>query len=526
VLLVCALALAGQQKPPAEKPREPSEEGKAAEREKARELLDSAAKMITSVQPQVQVTALYHLGDNYNLFDAKKAEEYLEQAFTAAGDLPSGTQSDQRGEMQGQVVNLMADVNLERALALLPQLSPSGGGRDARRAPVDKIARLLVERKDFDRAIQVLESVSGGTVGEYPFQSARLIFEKLAEDDPRRVQVFAAATQGYIARPRGQFGDFLSRHWQAVPRPMAEAALQALLNAVLARKDEETETSTLSTAKGAVSFSSSQDRELFNIMHVVKAIEPKRAAELLETRAELRGGVERFPLGMQSMRSGDSDSMSMSVSQGAPRDSGAVGRERMEAVARARVAEALVMLKEDPQKALAMVRGIPVPRLQAEVLGSVARSVSDKDPATAKSVLDQTIHILDGIKNPSERGHIWTIVAEAAFRAKEEERAWEAIDRGLSDAAEMYKKDADVEFGNSALREYWPSTQAYRRMVHQAAKLFGVKAEGLLVKITDPELALLARLEIAQSLLGRPTSANQIRISGRGREEQMQQQRR
>ena len=492
---------------------------KAAQRERARELLDSAAKMVASAQPQVQVAALLHLGENYNLVDHKKSIGFLEQAFQSAADLPSSNQSDMRGPLQAEAVSIMAEVSLDKALEMLPQLSlpPGQAHLDPRLRPVEKVVQLLLEKKDFSRAIEVVAGL--GPTGDYPFRAAQLIFEKLPADDPQRVEVFSAATTAYATRPNGPFPDLVSRHWQEVPRPIAEAALKALLNGILDRKDDSVMKSNISTAKGAVSFGSRQNRELFEILHVVRALDPKRADELIESRAELKSAVERFPLGMRSMVSEESSDVSMSVMQGSkggvePRDE---AREQLNAIARSRVAEAMSVLRQDPQKALSLVRGIPVPAMRAEVLGSVARSVSEKDPSTAKSVLDQTIQILDDIQNPAERVHVWDIVAEAAFRAKEPERAWQAVDRGLADAAALYKKDADAEAPNEAPREYWPSTQSYRRIISRATRLFGTEAEPLLVKITDPDLALLARIEMAQALLGRPYVPGPTNVSRSGK---------
>ena len=48
--------------------------------------------------------------------------------------------------------------------------------------------------------------------------------------------------------------------------------------------------------------------------------------------------------------------------------------------------------------------------------------------------------------------------------------------------------------------------QGARRVVTVATKLYSVDAEPLLVKIDDPEIALLARIEMAQLLLGRSPS--------------------
>ena len=514
--LVCLMlfawaALCAQQR------SEPTPPEKLQPRDKARQLLDSAAKMVTSAQPQVQVAALIHLGENYHLLDRKKALEYLEQAFAAAADLPSGGGEDQRGDMQAKVISSMAAVSLDKAMDLLPQLTaagaPSGPGQsDPRLGPTEKIVRLLLDKKDFARAIEVVETI--GSTGEYPFRAAQLIFDKLPAEDPRRVQVFGDATTAFVGRTYGPFADFLSRHWQEAPRPVAEAALKAVLNSILDKKDDSFMQTNISSAKGTVTLNSRQDIELFNVMHVLRALDPKRADELIETRADLRSAVERFPQGIASMSGGENESLSIATVHGSTRPSQRESaEERLRAIAESRAAEAQAELKQDPQRALSLVRGIPVLSMQAQVLGSIASSVSEKDPSTAKSVLDQTMQLLEEIKDPRERIPVWEIVAEAAHRAKEEQRAWEAIDRGLSDAAALYKRDADVEASNEALREYWPSTQAYRRIVWMAAKLFGADAEPLLAKITDPDLALLARIEMARSLLGQPTSSNEVRFS-------------
>jgi len=102
---------------------------------------------------------------------------------------------------------------------------------------------------------------------------------------------------------------------------------------------------------------------------------------------------------------------------------------------------------------------------------------------------------------------------QAAWNIKDEKQAWEAIDRGIEDATALYKLDADEDSPNLALREYWPSTQAYRRIVSCATRLFGVDAEPLLLKIRDPDLALLAQIEMASTLLGKPGHHSNTMIS-------------
>ena len=77
-LTLLALALAA---PPS---AWPGDTEKPTPRQKARQLLDSAAEMTAAATPDVQATALFHLARNYQDFDSKRSIEYFKQAFTAA----------------------------------------------------------------------------------------------------------------------------------------------------------------------------------------------------------------------------------------------------------------------------------------------------------------------------------------------------------------------------------------------------------------------------------------------------------
>lgn len=89
--------------------------------------------------------------------------------------------------------------------------------------------------------------------------------------------------------------------------------------------------------------------------------------------------------------------------------------------------------------------------------------------------MSESIEILKEIKEPNDRIQAWSAIVEAAHRIGDDKLTWEAIDQGLADAIELYKRDIDADAPNAAL----------------------------LLRITDPDLALLARVEMAQALLGR-----------------------
>lgn len=501
VAAISAALLSAQNEAKTPEPKKPP-----TPKERAREIADKALETVTGAQPQVQVAGLLHLAELYTDFDNARSEEVFRQAFSSAAALPQDARNS-RAYMMSQVASVAAEHNLELALEFLPQMGPApSGSRDFRTAIVDQIVRQLITQKRTERAIEILTSM--GSEGEFAFNAAGALMRSLPEDDARKTQIFSSATTAYAARPADAFLTFVSAHWQQVPQPLAEAAAGAILNAIEARRkngDKESYTQTLLSSKGSVSFTSQENADLFNILHVIRAINPKKADELLESRIELREAISKFPQGRESMKAGDHDGISQNVSQGgSQRDPREDAQMRLRSYSDVRMIEALQLVNE-PEKALAIIKQIPLEQTRASALSQMARRVADKDPSTAKSVLTQCFNLLDDIKKPKDTVDAYVDVAEAAHKVQDEERARLALDRAVTGATELYEKDIDAEAPNMAPREYWPSTQSYRRIIYRATSMYGSDAGYMLPKINDPDLHLLASIEMARSLLKKPS---------------------
>ena len=523
-LTIISVALIFGQETPVVKTK-PAEKAPAAEAEKTVEqleaekrdpkkragmLLDTAGQAVGAARPEVQVFGLLHLAENYQPLDKEKSLDYFRQAFAAAVSLPADTGVNQRGQLQAEIVRSLAPVNVDESMAMLRQMEPSPKD-DRRIGAAQSIIQVLIQKKRLDEALEVAQSF--GTSGDYPYAAAGSLFKALPADDPRRSTLFSSAMLAYAAHPRGNFPELLVRVWREIPGSLAQSAVNTLVNAILDRKDDDSKLSaSLSSAKGAVNFNSQKDYDLFNLMHILRTFDPKRADEILETRPDLKTAIAQFPEGTASMRDEGQGGMNTSMTSD-NRDPQFAARQRLRALAQTQASQALAALKEDPDKALSLAKTIPDPSIQADVLGTIANSVGEKDAGAAKGLLGQCISILDDIKDPMQRVNTWTKVAEAAHRIKDDKLTWQAIDRAMADATALYKLDADEDAPNKAMREYWPSTQSYRRIVITAVKLFGVDAEPLLLRITDPDLALFARVEMAQALLERPHESWSINVS-------------
>ncbi len=496
LFLLMVAALLNGQPAPGVNPGEKSDPTK-----KARELAEAASQM-TGSTPEIQVVALFHLAETYQALDRKKAKELFQQAFAAAAVLPKDRIHNRQRE-QARIVCAVADADVNEAIEMLRQMEPAPGMYDPRWPAVDKIVGKLVADSRLDEAIGLVEGI--GSTGFYSFGAAAQVFKALPDGDSRRMTLFGSATSAYILRPTERFLIFLTNCWTGVPKQMAEAAMEAVLRTVLDQKDDGNYGARgYATAKGVVTFTSQQEAQLFEMMHIVRAINPKRAEEILETRQGLRAWVEQYPMGRKSIQAEGASYGFMSTGSDKQSVARSVDQGRSWLLTQNIAQSALNSVATDADKAVNLARSIPDAPRRAEVLGTIASRVAEQDSAWSKRLVNECSSLLDEIKNPDDRTPAWDAMADAAHRAGDDQLTWRVLDRALSDAAELAKKYVPGEDQDMTLREYWPSTQAYRRAVTRATEIFGVDAEPLLLKITDPDINLLARIAMAQALLGRP----------------------
>jgi hypothetical protein len=486
------------------------ESRKSTPQEKAAELLQGAADMVSTASPPIQVAALMEMAKLYTDIDRAKSVELFEQAFSAAGAIPP-SRASMSGGLQQRVVMAAAEVDPEQAAKMLDGLPI-----DQRSGAIQQIVRALVRQKKLDRAVEVLEQHTGS--GAYPFDAAEILLARLPADDGRRVTIFGTATAGLdTTKEMREYGWLLAKHWQTLPPPTVQAGLTKMLNGVLDRRDgDEPWSMTISGSRGSASFDNRKDAELFDILWIVQAVDPKKAKELLEKRPALAQMVTQYPEGRKALIATEDEGFSTDVNTGGKgdqRDTAEEARMRLRALSESKGLEAQALASKDIQSAVSRAREIPDPLVRGRTLVAIASTAAEKDPATARSILGQVITQASELKDPQVSVGAWILIADAANRAKAMDLVQQSIDRGLADCAALYKLDTDADDPNRAAREVWPSTQQYRSLIYRAGQAWGVDAEALLSKIQDPDLQLMARIELARSLLGKPRGGTSISIS-------------
>lgn len=86
----------------------------------------------------------------------------------------------------------------------------------------------------------------------------------------------------------------------------------------------------------------------------------------------------------------------------------------------------------------------------------------------------------------------------------------EILDYLIDEAHSLFREDTSEDDPNLAPRVFWPSTSEYRMAMYFAGKQLGLSGMGKLDRIPDPDIALLASIELAAGALGLPRSHSAV----------------
>jgi hypothetical protein len=171
-----------------------------------------------------------------------------------------------------------------------------------------------------------------------------------------------------------------------------------------------------------------------------------------------------------------------------------------------------LILKEaetDPTQAIAQASALTltiaswIPSPRATTLEAIARMNMKKQPAAARQALAE---MRKAIKDLAPRFQMSFISASADIYLQmgDTDKAEDVVSDGLSVAALLLESDLNGDNPNKALKAWWPSADAYRRMIEIETKISHPATAKLLDSIKDPDLNTVESIMFARSLLGVP----------------------
>jgi hypothetical protein len=465
-LLAAALALYADRIPPVppaapvKKPAPPP-----TPREVAWRILTSIHLGIGKANPSVQPYLLLHLAENTADFNRKLALTEYRDAFSDSRIM----ETTYRIPLQSQIAASVATTDIPTALDLVRAIRPSPAERFGRATwdrSIDAIDLQILAHRRPDEAIELIKLVS--TPGIFPNLAASNMIRYLPPADDRRQGIFGYAATCYRQIAFPGFSALVEDHWQTMPRALVVLAADAVADAA-----DSAEAPHLNT------------KELTTILPVLREVDPPRADRLLSEHPEIQSA---------SPKDDKADAAADAKKSFAERDS-ARALARLNALA-----------DSNPRLALFNINQLRDPAARQDILLRIAAAALDSgDSDLANLSLQQLLRL----PQDSQRD-LAPLLASLAASAGKPELASHYVDTAFDVAANLLAIDLnpDSDCGvNTAPKDWWPSTAAYRAAIHSAVSLFHTAAERYLARVPDSDLYLLMNVEFARALLGHTTTA-------------------
>jgi hypothetical protein len=164
----------------------------------------------------------------------------------------------------------------------------------------------------------------------------------------------------------------------------------------------------------------------------------------------------------------------------------------------------------DPVQAIAQAATLPAsasgpfpqsPR--GRVLEAIARANIKSHPAIAKQAVDELKKMAEELPPDSQVMYLAS-AADLYLQLGDKDAAEKLVSEGLKAADKMLEQDSNADDPNTALKAWWPSTDAYRRFVEIETKISHRSTANVLKEIKDSEIRTVESIMVARTLLGVP----------------------
>jgi hypothetical protein len=487
-------------------------------------LLKASEGEAAGLEPEMRAFVLWQVSHGYSKVLPDKSVATLRDAFTVTESIQSDTPPDgcnwEVCHMKSYLQSHLAQEFLKRSEEsgkfdeveqLLPRLEPK-----VRELVLDRLIMEYVEKDQFPKAIALLNQIADDQ--NFPYYAA----EMLMAHDPHpedRLSVFTQAVSRFRAEHDAQpQNDDLAILVIRFSRDLPSTAVLDAIDQILARAKEQDEEQKqrvgINSQGGSIYFDSRYQFRLFQLLPVLEDLDKPKAEGLLRDNAQVGKAFDKFPKGPQSMDPkafGDT-----------PLDKGdyAIGTDvdvvddkdpneaAFQAFAPIEMKEQKIYAEaeKDPQQAYQDAQELPVKGpmgdpARAEALASIANSSIKKDPALAKTAMNEMRKLI-GDLDIAIQARMLTVVPNFYIEVGDMEEARDSIKDLMKLADKLYARDADSSDPNLLFKGFWPATGLWRRCVEFSAKISPQFAEEMLAQIPDPEIQSFERVNYAATLAG------------------------
>ncbi len=392
-------------------------------------ILDQQTGVAKGLTPAMRTFALLEIARGYEKPDRPKALATLRDAFQASQTIEDDPdpRTSNKTWLRDQVVERLVALDPAYCERLVPQLAG-----ETRAVAISALVQHYTSGKQFAHAVALLSQLGDQ---EFPYLPAGKLMQVLPPEmaaDKQNLfsQALASFSQHEHDHQTGpdQFGVFIARTWQGLPPDLVQQAVDEALKQ--ARQSDHKMEITVGAQKGSASFSSIYEYTLFELMPVLRDLDPDRADRLLQENRDLQSTLKQFPNGLQSLdpKHGAPGSITMRV----PNSGGSAATDRYEDELQRQVIRIVEQAQKDPKQTLAAVMSLPdFNDTRARALLDFAGAIMKASPGYAADALDELLKIIPSAQYETMQADLLATAGADYLKLGKTDSTKKLVDQGL-----------------------------------------------------------------------------------------------
>jgi hypothetical protein len=485
------------------------------------QLLEIAEADAGAIEGGTRAYVLMQVARGYEKTNKVKSIELLENALVSTRFMEEDKTFGTRARLQKDILNALVPLAPERADELLSQVDTAARGE-----VLKSLLGYYESKKQQDRAIEVIYRI--GREQEIPYDAVgRVMAAMPKEKSGEAMQLFTTALGSFRNHDHGEntgfafggstpisFPDLITVYWQQLPPQLVLESVDEVLRQSKPKDGEigAGHAPTITTGKGTASFGSMYEYSLFQLLPVLRELDPAKVEQLLRDNQQVKALAAKYPEGNKSLLDGNESEgrdpekkTSAGFSVGFSGDAQVQAKMQAQQQGYSRAAEIANASIEHPQDAIAQALALSNVSAREVALEGIARENLKKNASVARAALRELIELaprLDGF----EQTRAMNTVSSLYVRMGDTDSAKSAVEKGFAGVEKIYKEDTNADDPNQALKAYWPSTQAYVVLLRSAGRMSAPWALTLLKEIPDAEIKAAAEVSLASEWLKLPGS--------------------
>jgi hypothetical protein len=422
----------------------PEKETKPSQYVSSERLLQRTYLLSKELPPEERVWLLTELIMPSAKWHPALMRPWTEEVFRLALQLSPGYD---RVVTQKNAATAMGWIDIQRALQMLNQCeAPSPSDSDAEDVR-DVAARTIFARywqTDGMNGLAKIQRTADhlGDTGEYPFGAMVPVIQAVSAKDPAKSSALINEAVTFYQRgtkfemTNYEFVDFLKQVKPLMPLSTRRQPLEALVKALTSDSGEKNDRQwriRVYTDKGVAEFRNQNVALLFDILPMIREVDPEWAQRLVEQHADLsQGDAARGKIL-------DEEKVVVYKNPDNSPSAGELASAEQWGLETSRLSQIQQTAAKDPNQALTLATSIGDPARHAMGMAYAAAGFGDH-PDQALQMLSQSQQSLAAMKKSGEKLDTYVAIAESAASLHDLALARDAVEKGLDLGEQAYEE--------------------------------------------------------------------------------------